>query len=168
MKKLSFLLSLAMLCCLLCACDPSFYTIDQKVLDTVISIELIEYDNPNQKTLKTWVFKQFNKLIPFDPERVTVLETLPAEKNADFLESFSKTEILHSYYAYNSPKDICLRLNYANGDFLILWTNYANNSFAGYIGEYSSDGTVLSFWGSFSSLRYYEDLVEGYFTYSLQ
>ena len=106
--------------------------------------------------------------MPFVSDNATVLADLPTDKIQDFLDAFSKTDILSTYYAYNSPKDVCIKLNYENGNFLILWANYIDNSYAGYIGEYSSDGTVLSFWGSFSALGYYEDLVEQYFDYTLE
>ena len=167
MKKLRFLLFFVMICCFLCACDPGSYRIDREALENVISVELIEYENPNQKHFISWVPNHFDDLRPFDSTNVVVLETLPSEKVSDFLDAFSKTDILSKYYAFDSPKDICLRLNYENGNFLIIWANYAETGFAGYIGEYSSDGTVLSFWGSFSALRYYENLVTQYFTYSL-
>ena len=98
----------------------------------------------------------------------TVLETLPAEEIPEFLDDFSETHILHTYYAYNSPKDVCLRLNYENGNFLIIWANYAEESYAGYIGEYSPDGEPLTFWGSFSALSFYKNLVDRYFDYSLE
>ncbi len=168
MKKIACLVLLVIICCSLCACDPRQYTIDQNTLDNVISIELIQYENPKQKEFATWVPNQFYRLASFVPANATVIETLPSEKNAEFLQAFSKTYILHTYYAYNSPKDICLRLNYKNGDFLIVWANYAESSYAGYIGEYSSDGTVLSFWGSFGSLIQYENLVNQFFTHTLQ
>lgn len=167
MKKTVCLVVFAAICCLLCACDPGSYPVDREELNAAVSVELIQYENPNQKHFTTWVPDQFDRLVPFIPANATVLETLPAEKIADFLDAFSKTDILQTYYAYNSPKDICIRINYENGNFLIIWANYTENSHAGYIGEYSSDGTVLSFWGSFSSLRYYEDLVDQFFTYRL-
>jgi hypothetical protein len=69
---------------------------------------------------------------------------------------------------YDSPKDICIRLNYSNGNFLIIWANYIEDSYAGYIGEYLSDGTVFSFWGSFSSLMDFEELVNQYFVHDLK
>ena len=111
----------------------------------------------------------FNKVkdLPFDTDKASVVESLPTEKIPEFLDAFSKTDILHTYYAYNSPKDICIRLNYENGDFLIIWADYARGSFGGYIGEYSANGEVLSFWGSFSALDYYEELVNNYFDYNL-
>ena len=166
-KTLSIVVAMA-ICFLLCACDPGSYSIDREALNNVVSIELIEYANPNQKHFSTWVLDKFNSLLPFVSDNATVLAGLPADKIQDFLDAFSKTDILSTYYAYNSPKDVCIKLNYENGNFLILWANYIDNSYAGYIGEYSSDGTVLSFWGSFSALGYYEDLVEQYFDYTLE
>lgn len=168
MKKLISLLSLLMVCCLLCACDPGTYSIDREALNSVISVELIEYENPNQKSFTSWVPDQFDKLVSFNSGNATVLETLPAEEIPEFLDDFSETHILHTYYAYNSPKDVCLRLNYENGNFLIIWANYAEESYAGYIGEYSPDGEPLTFWGSFSALSFYKNLVDRYFDYSLE
>ena len=167
MKRIVCFVVLAALCCLLCSCDPGSFSVDREHLNDVVSIELIEYVNPDQKHFITWVPNQYDQLVTFNLSNVKILETLPTEKTVEFLDDFSKTDILHTYYAYDSPKDICIRLNYTNGNFLIIWANYADNSYAGYIGEYSSDGTVLSFWGSFSALSYYVDLVNRYFTYNL-
>ncbi|MBQ9849007.1 MAG: hypothetical protein IJO64_08125 [Clostridia bacterium] len=168
MKRAVILLLSAVICCFTCACDPGGYIIDREELNDVVSVELIEYKNEEQKHFASWVSDKFDQLVPFELDNATVIETLPEEKNDEFLDAFSSTDILHTYYAYNSPKDVCLRLNYENGDFLIIWANYAENSYAGYIGEYSSDGAVISFWGSFSSPDYYTDLVNDYFNYTLE
>ena len=168
MRKFICGILLLIMCCFLCACDPMPYAIDREALSGVVSVELIRYDNPKQKKFSTWAENQFDKLVPFDSGNATVIAVLPEEKIADFLDSFSQSGVHHTYYAYDSPKDICLRFNYENGNFLIAWANYAENHFAGYIGEYSSDGTVLTFWGSFTSLHFYEDLVNRYFNYSLR
>lgn len=168
MKKIFSILIVVTICLYFCSCDPGSVSISREKLDCVVSIELIDYANPSQKHFTSWVPDQFDKLVPFDPANATTLEVLSSEKISDFLDEFSKTDILHTYYAYNSPKDVCIRLNYQNGDFLIIWADYANNSFSGYIGEYSSDGAVLSFWGSFSALGDYKDLVNQYFSYKLE
>ena len=167
MKKILAIILVMVICISICSCDPGTFLVDRASLNDVVSVDLIEYVNPNQKHFITWVPDQFDKLVPFVPANATVLESLPKEKISDFLDAFSETHILHTYYTYNSPKDVCIRLNYANSDFLIIWANYSENSFAGYIGEYSSDGTVLSFWGSFSSLNCYIDLVNSYFNYKI-
>ena len=168
MKKIVALVLLTIICFSICACDPASFEVSRDALNNVISVELIEYENPDQKHFITWVPDQFDELVPFNLANATILETLPKEKIPDFLDAFSTTDILHTYYAYNSPKDICIRLNYESGDFLIIWANYAESSYAGYIGEYSADGTVSSFWGSFSSLSYYTDLVNQFFACELQ
>ena len=167
MKKILALVLLTIICFSICACDPGSFEVTRDSLDNVISVELIEYANPDQKHFITWVPDQFDELASFNLANATILETLPSEKISDFLDAFSATYILHTYYAYNSPKDVCIRLNYTNGNFLIIWADYLNNSYAGYIGEYSADGSVLSFWGSFSSLSCYENLVNEFFTYKL-
>ena len=167
MKKLFAIMIVVITCFSLCSCDPGTFVVNRDSLDNVISVELIEYANSDQKHFTTWVPDQSDKLVPFNLANATILETLPEEKISGFLDAFSTTDILHTYYAYDSPKDICIRLNYESGGFLIIWANYAENSYAGYIGEYSSDGTVSSFWGSFSSLSCYTELVNQFFAYEL-
>ena len=167
MKKIVALVLLTAICFSICACDPGSFSPNRDALNNVISVELIEYTNTAQKHFTTWVPEQFDELAPFNFANATILEALPSEKVPDFLDAFSATDILHSYYAYNSPKDVCIKLNYENGDFLIIWANYAENRYAGYIGKYSADGTVSSFWGSFSSLSDYTGLVNQFFAYEL-
>ena len=167
MKKFICFLCLLSVCFSLCACDPGSFIVTVEDLDGVVSIELIEYNNSNQKEFNSWVPNHFNKLKPFKPENATVIEELQEDKEQDFLDAFMQTDILHTYYVYDSPKDVCIRLNYANGNFLIIWANYKEQSYSGYIGEYSSDGTVVSFWGCFSNLIYYQDLVNNYFEYNV-
>lgn len=167
MKKTVGLICAVILCFTLGACDPGTYIISSDSFKDVIGVELIDYKNSSQKHFLSWVPDHFDELLPFDNANTAVIEKLREEKLSDFLNAFEQTDILHTYYAYNSPKDVCIRLNYSNGNFLILWADYKENSFGGYIGEYLADGTVLSFWGSFSSLSHYRDLVNGYFAYGI-
>lgn len=168
MKKAIAFLLVTVVCFSLCACDPSRYTVNREEFNGVIGVELIEYENPNQKRFVSWVPDHFDRLLPFVSDNATVLEKLPSEKIPDFLNDLSGKELLREFYAYDSPKDICIRLNYENGNFLIAWANYAENTCYGYVGEYSADGTVLSFWGCFDTVNNYTDLVNRYFTYKLQ
>ena len=167
MKKIICFLYLIIMCFCLCSCDPGTYTITPYSLEGVKTIELIDYKNPDQKHFASWVPNHFEDLKPFDTAKATVIEILQEERKSDFLDAFMQTDILYKYYAYDSPVDICIRLNYENGNFLIIWSNYEKNSFAGYIGEYSADGTVLSFWGSFSGLSYYQGLINNFFSYNI-
>lgn len=157
-----------LMCLSISSCDPGQYDIDREELNDVVSVELINYDNPEQKKFSSWVPDHFRKLKPIDLEKCEVLETLPEDMITDFVDYFSEREILNKYYTYNSPKDICIKLNYSDDSFLILWADYENESFRGYVGEYTSEGKVLSFWGSFCALSDYEYLVENYFDCKLK
>ena len=167
MKKIIFFLCFTVIICFLSACDPGTYVIHQDELTDVVSIELIEYKNPSQEHFTSWVPNHFDDLKPFDIANATVIEKLQDSRKSEFITSFVETDILYTYYAYDSPVGVCIRLNYKNGNFLIIWANYNMNSFGGYIGEYSVDGSVLSFWGSFSALDYYQDLVNNFFEYNI-
>lgn len=103
-KTICLFLMLVCCACLLVACDPGTRSIDRVELDRVVSVELIRYDNPAQKEFISWIPDQFRELAPFVLSNATVLETLPADKIPDFLDAFSKTDILNKYYAYNSPR----------------------------------------------------------------
>ena len=167
MKRIITLLFLFLLCFVLCACDPGTTRADAGSVKDIAAIELIEYSNPEQKKFSSWVMDHSDELLSFDESRVTVLETLPEEKTGDFLDSLAKKEVLSDYYCYNSPADVCIRIRYTDGHFMILWTNYKQNSYRGYIGEYAPDGSVLSFLGTFSSLQFYQELVNNFFNYSI-
>ena len=167
MKKRLHVILITLVCILFSACDPGTHPIAPNEFDDVTCVELILYENQQQKQFTSWVPNHFDELLPFENDNVTLLETLPKEQISNFIQAFSETDILHTYYAYNSPKDICIRMHRSNGNFLIIWANYNRGSFAGYIGEYLADGTVLSFIGSFSALDYYTNLVSNFFDYDL-
>ncbi len=167
MKKIICLLWCALFCFLLCACDPGSYKAEDDLLEDVTSIDLILYENSEQKALQGWFKDHFDELPTFDNSKAKVLETLPEEKISKFLDAFSEKEILSTYYTYDSPADVCIRLNYSNGNFLIIWSDYENNSFGGYIGVYSKDGIPESFLGVFSALSFYKELINDFFVYDI-
>ena len=167
MKKIACVILLLVMCCTLCACDPNEYQPPQEALDKVVSVELIQYNNPNQKGYEFWIFDHYNELRPFVAENATVLEVLPADKLSDFLQSFSQKTLIGPHYAsYNSPGEICLRLKYENDDFLIVWAGNQSCRYSGYVGEYSSNGAVLSYWGVPYSNDDYVNLLAEYFNYN--
>ena len=167
MKKIICFLCLIIFTLSFGACDALRIQPNLESLAEITSIELIEYTNPNQKSFLSWVPDHSDDLVPFDFSKMTILETLPEERLTDFKDTFTQTDILYHYYAYDSPADVCIKANYSNGDFLIIWANYKRGSFGGYIGKFAQDGSIGSFWGCFSSLSYYEDLVNNFFTYQI-
>ena len=167
MKRILLPLFLFLLSFVLCACDPGTTRADAGPMKDIAAIELIEYNNPEQKKFSSWVPDHSGKLLAFDESRVSVIETLQEDKIEDFLDSLAEKEVLSDYYCYDSPTDVCIRIRYSDGHFMILWTNYKQNSYKGYIGEYARDGSVLSFLGTFSSLQFYQELVNNFFDYSI-
>ncbi len=164
MKKILILIFILALCAALTSCDPGLYYFEMSELsENVVRIDLIDYDNPDQKGFISWVPDHSDDLLPFDESKCTRLEELDDGKGVDLLNDLSRSEILHHYYAYNSPNGISLRLTYENGDFLIVNCDSQNETYAGYIGKYSADGEVVEFYGCFSSYRYFEHLVNNYF-----
>ncbi len=165
MKKPQFLLLPLLLCLFLTSCDPMSNHYDYDALaESVESVSLVQYENPDQKKFGTWVFHQFTRLKAVDMEKITLLETLDGEKLPDFLQQLSDETILDTYYAYDSPRGICLRLNHKNGDFTLITCDHENKAFRGYIGRYTADGKVASFVGCFADYTSFSDLVNGFFT----
>lgn len=149
---------------LLTACDPGSYMFDyDELTNNVIRVELIDYKNPDQKHFVSWVPDHSSKLLPFNTSDLTTLEALDENKIPDFLSQLSEENILYKYYAYDSPKGICLKLSYSNGDFLIISCDYERKSYSGYIGIYSADGNIIDFIGCFSNYYSFETLVNDFF-----
>lgn len=164
MKKIERGLAILLLFCSLfvfAACDPGSYYFNREEMSEIVSVELITYDNPDQRQFFTWVSDHTSDLKAFNEHKISVLETLDGESIPKLIDALCGFHILYAYYAYDSPNGICLKLSYSNGDFLILSCNV--ETYAGYIGKYSSDGEVTEFIGCFSSRYDFESLVNNFF-----
>lgn len=153
------------LCFTLSACvwDPADYYFEKEELTDVVSVELINYNNTERKSFKSWVPNHFDELAPFDNSKISILENLDENKIPDFIDSLCEPLILYHYFTYDSPSGICLKLSYSNGDFLIISNEYKRNTSMGYIGEYSPNGEVITFIGCFHSSKNFIPLVNDYF-----
>ena len=165
MKKIittlvTILLILSALCAF-AACDPNEINLDHEYLSDIVSVELINYDNSAQRQFFSWVPDHTSDLKPFDESKISVRETLDADKFSDFIDTLCECSILEKYYAFDSPSGLCLKLTYSNGDFVII--NCYKYSFAGYIGKFSSDGEVADFIGCFVNFNSFKILVNDYF-----
>ncbi len=168
MKKRFFVVTSLLFGFLLVACDPSTYYFDYEDLkNNIINVDLINYENSNQKRFSSWVLDHSSDLVSFNLGNVTILETLNNDDIPNFLEQLSSYDILGKYYSFDSPKGICIRLTYSNGDFLIITCDYKSESFSGYIGSFTSNGEVKEFIGCFSNYDYFESLVSNFFTTKL-
>lgn len=164
MKTAFTLLLLLFFTISLTACDPGSYSFDiEELNDEIVSVELIDYVNDNQKSFWSWVPNHFADLKPLDMSNISFLESLSEEEIGIFAEELSEVYFLYEYYAFDSPKGICIKINYSNGDFEILSCDYENGSYNGYVGRYNSEGEVVSFTGTFTDLNDFEKLVNNYF-----
>jgi len=162
-KLLTKISLMSIFCVTLSSCDPGNFQFTSEELAEVKSIELINYNNPEQEHFLSWVPDHYSDLKPFENEKMSRLETLDESKITDFVADLCKCHILSTYYAYDSPNGNCLKLNYANGNFLIIWSDYEHNSFSGYIGTFTSSGEVDDFVGCFEDVNSYKGLVNDYF-----
>ena len=164
MKRFICIACLVLLFLTMSACDPGTYQFREDLnAGDVVSVELIRYENPKQKMFRSWVPDHFKRLGDLDLSSVTVLETLEEDKKAEFLNQLSRENILLHYYVFNSPKGICLRINYSNGDFLIVNNDCESKTYRGYIGMYNAEGEVTEFYGTFVRYDSFESLVNDYF-----
>lgn len=161
MKKILILICIFTLCFPLTACDPAVRSLDvDSITSNIVSIEMIDYDNPDQKTIFTRWSDRSSELLPFKESDCTLLQKLEEEKADAFLKALRKTEYYYEYYACNSPSGVCLKLLYENGDFLILNSDPESDLIRGYIGKYSAEGEVIEFYGCFSGYHSFEKLVD--------
>ena len=159
--RLAIVLTIAICSCLLVGCDPSTYRFEQTDFSDVVSVELVNYDNSEQKHFFSWVPDHSSELKSFDDSQLSVLEALGEDSIPDFIDTLCECDILAEYYAYDSPNGVCIMLTFSDGDFLII--NCKEDSYAGYIGLYSSDGNVKKFIGCFSYFNAFKVLVNNYF-----
>ena len=156
------------LCITLPACDPNNSRLDYDALsESVVSVELIHYENPEQKHFSSWVPDQSSELQPYDFAKESVKRILDETRISEFLTQLSEATILDKYYAFDSPNGVCLKLTYDNGDFLIIYCDSINESYSGYVGEFYADGKVKRFIGSFSDYNDFESLVNDFFHFNL-
>ena len=159
MKKAFLALMCALLAVLtLTACDPGSFSFrhESELLENAVGVELIDYKNDGRTHFRSWVPDHSRSLKKFNLQNATVLKTLDAAKLPAFLQELSAADILSEYYAYDSPGGECIRVNYENGDFLILCC--VDGSYRGYIGFFTADGAVKRFIGCFYSYDSYEAL----------
>lgn len=156
MKKL-LLLFLMFFTMILTSCDPTTTNLGKYIeKGNIKTIEKIKYDNKEQHVFVSWVPDHFSELKDFKVEKVEVIETL-VDNTSSFLDELLNANILSTYYAYDSPSGICIRLILNSDDFVIV--NCTENSYRGYIGKYDSKGNVIGFYGCFENYSSFSNLI---------
>ncbi|MFA7724993.1 MAG: hypothetical protein WCX25_02800, partial [Candidatus Izemoplasmatales bacterium] len=127
--------------------------------DEIESVELISYSPENVA-----VVESADEMLDFQSENMEILEILDAAKNADFIFEFSSIEFFQGYPHLNTPNGMGIKINYHNGDFLIVTDSFIDEEVNG--GDailYNSDGIFIDYYGSISWLQNLIDLINGFF-----
>lgn len=138
MRKKLFILLVLLLVPILFSCDPIMFNLDIDELKTnLVDIELINYENDEQKEFPFWMKDYSDRLLKFDSNKETIIGNLEETKINDFLECLTEFEVIYKYYTFDSPKGRCAKLNYSNGDFIVIGLEKLNS---GYIFKYDENG----------------------------
>lgn len=148
MKKIiTIFVAILLVICSLCtfvACDPNTFYFDYDELkENVIRVELIYYDNPNAKKL----FEQRDKVLPFDFDKMEIVEILSENEMDNFLHDLSEHPFMTDWIHSDSPIGYSIRIVYLNGDFEVI-SYYSENDYKWYSGGFYADGQVKRFIGT--------------------
>ena len=153
-KNVILVLLLVIFIPLLSGCDPEHYYYNyEELIEKVINVELINYDNNDAKSL----FGEQDKVIPFSFDKMKIVEALKVEEINIFLKDLSTIRFMMYRRHSNSPNGISLRIIYENGDFDIV------SYIVIYFGKFNSDGSVKEFIGGLSGKRDLIALINKYF-----
>lgn len=163
MKRMTSIFCSVVLLCWLTACDPTysnFFEYDELKNETD-RVELIWYNNSEAKE---YLNIKKDKLLPFDFEKMKILETLPEEDEEAFLYSLTdKTNVIfiQGGTCMDSPINLCIRLVYKSGDFEIFAADGEDSS-PGYCyaGSFFENGEVNRFIGTTLGISF---LIDEYF-----
>jgi hypothetical protein len=163
MKKMMLLLFLVNLFFSACKFFKNYEALghdfkEEELKESVIRVELIDYNNPDAKEIQ-----RSDNHIPFDFNKMTILEALDEAKIGDFIKSFCNYSYFYLTYHLDSPKGLGLRLVHKNGDFLLVCE-------ADYSALFNKDGVVLEDYGSGLGSKIssgLKELVKKYFNYKM-
>ena len=163
MRNKLFILLVLLLVPILFSCDPVMINLDIDELETnLVDIELINYENDDQSKFPFWTKDYSDKLLKFDSNKASVIGDLEETKINDFLECLTEFEVIYKYYTFDSPKGRCAKLNYSNGNYIIIGLEKLNS---GYIFKYDENGNVIEDIGKINGSKDFVLSVEHLFNY---
>lgn len=160
MKRILGGLLLILLSISLISCEPNKYYFKNNTRnDEIVSVELISYSPDNVA-----VVESTDEMLDFCSINLVVIEILITTKNEDFIYELSFIEFFQDYPHLNAPNGKGVKINYENGDFLIITTSLLEeDSFGGDAILYNSQGKFLEYFGSLSWVQNFVDLINEYF-----
>lgn len=143
----------------LASCEPAEYYFNYDELkDSVETIKLINYENPNPKRIN-----EVEKILPYDFAKAEDVESLESNKYKDFFQELSGVEFLMMNGFCEAPVHICIVMIHKNNDFVVISSTLIGESVYGGAITYDSEGNVKEYLGRFASRLRYVNLVNNYF-----
>jgi len=160
MKKLIVILFLILLTVFLTSCEPNKYFFKSNVRNNeIVSIELLSYRQDNVA-----VVNSTDGMLDFVFENMEILEILDSIKNENFIFEFSRIEFFQGYSHLNTPNGVGVKINYENGDFLIVTDRIKDeDEYGGDAILFNSDGIFLEYFGSISWIQTFTELIDDFF-----
>ena len=141
-----------------CVWDPASYLFDyEKLKEQVATVELINYENEEPKKIK-----DISEILPYDFDKEEVLETLPADKIDDFIMDLSEIRFLDYSSFAKEPVEICIKITYKNGEFIIITSTLMDVAF-GLVELFNSNGCPIEYIGAPGDRDEFVALVNKYF-----
>ena len=147
----------------LTACDPAPSGYLRNIpVDDVVSVELINYKNPDAKMINTLLSRSGIK--SFDFKKMEIIEDLSEDKFEDFLQDFSDLDVWTRWQHPNSPIGGSLRIVYANGDFDVISCHNEEHAIISFMAKYNKKGKLKDHIGTIESKEDYINILNKYFT----
>ena len=123
----------------LIACDPDFEYDIAWLKENVVSVEMIKYDNEELKLVYDRV-----EILPIDFDKIEIIEKLPDSKIEDFINDYSSSWKMESGVFFAEPVGVCVKMNFVNGDFMIITEEDPKEDFSEFsmIAIFDKDGKV--------------------------
>ena len=156
--KILVLCLLGIMCFAFAACEPVPYSYKiEELKENVLAVDLIKYNNSDVQRVR-----KREAVLPFDFEKVTIIETLDEDEYDDFFRDldfarFHQNDNISKYYS--APTGVCIMMTYKNGDVAVFCANENVN----FLGEYDRTGAVNGVIGHFDGSYQFRKLVNGHF-----
>ena len=142
-----------------CVWDPASYLFDyEKLKEQVATVELINYENEEPKKIK-----DISEILPYDFDKEEVLETLPADKIDDFIMDLSEIRFLDYSSFAKEPVEICIKITYKNGEFIIISVTLMNGVVYCFIEVFDKLGYSIEHIGGIENRDDIDRIINKYF-----
>lgn len=144
----------------LISCEPEAYYFKYNSRnEEVVNIEFISY-NSNELA----VVESTQDMLDIEINDLEVHEILDVKETEGFISDFSEIEFFLGYSHFNLPNGIGIKINYRNGDFLIVTDDVdSDEEHRGDAILYNPEGKFIQYYGSFSWEQEFIDLMNSYF-----